>query len=65
MRPISKDHLDDFMAHMNTHDFDELPDGAWFGILEEAAEQFMGERKIRRGSSNDAVHQYMEELNKN
>lgn len=49
----------EFATHMQAHDFDELPDGAWFCTLETAAEQFMRDRKIR-GDGNDAAHQYLD-----
>jgi hypothetical protein len=45
---------------MDAHDHDELPDGAWFAILETAAESFMEANKIR-GDKNDAVHQWLSE----
>jgi hypothetical protein len=43
---------------MDAHDNDDLPDGAWFQVLEDAAEQFMKDNKIR-GDANDATHQYL------
>jgi hypothetical protein len=58
-KPIPKAHQGAFKAYMDAHDNDELPDGAWFQVLEVAAEQFMKDNKIR-GDANDAVHQYLE-----
>lgn len=43
---------------MRLHDHEDLPDGAWFAMLEEAAQQFMDDHKLR-GCNNSAVHQYL------
>lgn len=59
--PIPKHLLNEFVAHMAAHDNDDLPDGAWFAVLEEAAEQFMAIRRLR-GDRNDAAHQYVRAL---
>lgn len=58
--PIPPTHLQEFIGFMDAHDHDELPDGAWFAVLETAAESFLTTNKIR-GDANDAVHQWLNE----
>ena len=56
--PIPARLRDKFIAHMVAHDCDDMPDGAWFYTLEQAAEQFMRQHKLP-GDCNDAAHQYL------
>lgn len=56
--PIPAHLLDEFKASMDAADDDDVPDGAWFQILEDTAQAFMDEYKLR-GCSNSAVHQYI------
>lgn len=49
---------DEFMEHMEAHDFADLADGAWFATLETAAEQFLDKHKIRL-DRNDAAHMFL------
>ncbi|MGL4641290.1 MAG: hypothetical protein ACRCVX_16385 [Shewanella sp.] len=58
-----KKHADAFIAHMEAHNHEDLPDGAWFQCLEDAAEEFMKENKIK-GCANSAAHEYLIESNK-
>jgi hypothetical protein len=57
--PIPKAHLDGFLAALDFADDDDLPDGAWFAVLEDAARSYMKRHKIR-GDANSAVHQWVE-----
>ena len=56
--PIPKRLLADFMGYMAAAENDDLPDGAWFAVLEGAAEDFMGTHRLR-GCPNSATHQYL------
>ena len=47
--PIPQEHRDAFVAHMEAHDFDDLPDGAWFAVLVDAAREFMTYNSIKHG----------------
>jgi hypothetical protein len=58
--PIPKKLLAEFVAYMDAHNDDDLPDGAWFCVLEDAAKYFMKTNKLR-GDRNDAAHQYLRE----
>jgi len=51
----------EFMAHMAAFDHDDMPDGAWFAMLEEGAGAFMRQHKLR-GDRNDGAHQYLRQL---
>jgi len=56
---IPKHLREEFMSYMEAHDNDDLPDGAWFCVLENAGEQFLQEHKPK-GDGNDAAHLYLE-----
>lgn len=60
---IPKRLRDKFIAHMDAHNFDEMPDGAWFATLETAAIEFLQRHKLR-GDENDATHWYLNEIEK-
>ena len=51
--------MPEFTAYMDAHNDDELPDGAWFSVLEDAAERFIADKKLRGIDANDATHQYL------
>ena len=55
---IPKRHLAEFMARMTANDFDDLPDGAWWQVLEDTARGFMREKKLK-GDENDATRMYL------
>ena len=57
---IPKKFHNEFVLWMAANDMEDLPDGAWWAMLEEAAEEFMKNRQIK-GCSNDAVHLYLSE----
>lgn len=59
MNPIPASKRDEFIAYMDAHDHDDLPDGAWFAVLGEAADRFIREHRLR-GDSDDAVLQYID-----
>lgn len=48
----------EFMGFMGAHDNDELPDGAWWCTLEQAAEQFIAKHGLK-ADANSATHQYL------
>lgn len=52
----------DFLGHMAAYDNDDLPDGAWFAVLEEAAEGFFKERGLNI-DRNDGAHMYIQSTN--
>ena len=56
--PIPEYKLQEFVEWMRLHDHEDLPDGAWFAVLEESAQQFMDMHNIR-GCNNSAAHQYL------
>lgn len=39
---------------------EDLPDGAWFSVLEEGAGKFIKMKKLKKCDENDAVHQFLE-----
>lgn len=49
----------EFVGFMAAHDMDELPDGAWFAVLEDAAQTFIDQHKLRHACNNSAAHQYL------
>lgn len=53
--------MPEFLAHMEAHDLEDLPDGAWFAVLTDAAEAFLRKHNLR-GDSNDAVFDYLETI---
>lgn len=59
--PIPRGLRPAFIAHMAAHDNNDLPDGAWFAVLEDAAESFMKSHKLTQPwrCPNDAVHAYL------
>lgn len=59
--PIPAGLRQQFMAFMEVHDHDDLPDGAWFATLEQAAQQFMDDHGLNKRwmCNNDAAHQYL------
>jgi hypothetical protein len=56
--PIPREKFEEFKAVMNAADYDNLPDGAWFQVLEDTAKRFMKSNKLK-GCANDATHQYI------
>lgn len=60
--PIPERLRDKFKAHMQAHDFDGMPDGAWFATLETAAQQFIDKNHLRFADNNSAAHQYLRML---
>jgi hypothetical protein len=49
---------------LSTYDDDDLPDVAWFQMLEDDCASFMKRHKLK-GCSNDATHQMLEILGRN
>lgn len=56
--PIPDYKLQEFIEWMRLHDHEDLSDGAWFAVLEEAAQQFMAMHKLK-GCNNRAALQYL------
>lgn len=57
--PIPVGLREEFKAYMEASENDDLPDGAWFAVLEDAAGWFMKQHKIKHGDAHDAAHQYI------
>lgn len=59
--PIPKGLRAKFTAHMEAHDFDHLPDGAWFQTLVDAAQSFMTAHDLTKPwhCANTAAHRYL------
>lgn len=47
-----------FIAHMDGAELDDLPDGAWFAVQEEADQQFIDGHNLKFADANSAVHQW-------
>ena len=60
--PIPVRLRDKFKSHMDANNFDEMPDGAWFFTLENAAEEFIERHHLKFADSNNAAHQYLRML---
>lgn len=56
---LTKNQNDDLLAMMIPYDKDDLPDGAWFHLLEESAEEFIKSRKLKGWDANSLVHHYL------
>jgi hypothetical protein len=48
-----------FVAHMVSHDFEQMSDGAWFATLETAAREFIDKHRLKFACGNSAAHQYL------
>jgi hypothetical protein len=60
--PIPSHLIDELMKMLqSTYDDVNLPDGAWFQMLEDDCASFMKRYKLK-GCSNDATHQMLEIL---
>lgn len=59
-KPIPVRLRDEFFAFMDSRDQDDLPDGAWFAVLEESAEEFCKKHRLKWADRNDAAHQYID-----
>jgi hypothetical protein len=57
--PIPMRLRDAFVAHMVSHDFEQMSDGAWFATLETAAQQFIDKHRLKFACNNSAAHQYL------
>jgi hypothetical protein len=54
---------EDLTEFLYAFDIDDLPDGAWWAVLEEGAEAFIRERKLKSIDAIDLVHEYLEAQN--
>ncbi len=50
---------DDLIDYMGAFDMDELPDGAWFSVLEEGGKAFIKEFNVKGKDGNDIAHEYL------
>lgn len=48
----------EFLGYMDAHNDPDASDGAWFTLLEQAADWFLQEHQLP-GCYNSAVHQYL------
>jgi len=51
---------DEFVGWMEAFNMDDLPDGAWFAVLEEGAEKFGKKFNLKNLDTNDAVIQFLD-----
>lgn len=58
-KPIPQKLRDEFIGYVSAYDDDDLPDGAWFAIIEDQCREFMFIHKLR-GDANDAAFQLLE-----
>lgn len=57
--PIPTRLREKFIGAMQEADNDDLPDGAWFAVLEDAAQRFIDKHRLQFADNNTAVHQYL------
>lgn len=57
--PIPQAKFAAFIAYMDAADNDDLPDGAWFAVMEETAADWMRRNRIK-GCENSATHQWVQ-----
>ena len=60
-KQLPKELQDEFMGWMEVYDHDDLPDGAWFATLEQAAEFFIGKHQLKGLHENDLAHFYIQQ----
>ena len=53
-----EDLKDEFMGFMQAFDNDDLPDDAWWCLLEECAQKFLDKHKIKY-DSNSATYKFL------
>jgi hypothetical protein len=51
-----------FKSAMDSMNMDDMPDGAWFQILEDTAESFIDKHKLKFADPIFAMHQYLRML---
>lgn len=56
--PIPVRLRDKFVAHMDGAEIDDLPDGAYWQVMEEAAQGFIDRHHLRFADANTAAHQW-------
>ena len=52
--------LEQFFHHLDPYNNDDLPDGAWFAVLENEAERLKHQFGLSSRDCNDLVHEYLE-----
>ena len=57
--PVPERLLPEFLALLDAADNDDLPDGAWWAVLEETAAVFLVNHNLDSDDANDAVHQWV------
>ena len=59
-KPIPENLMDELNGYLSlVYEDSDLPDGAWFAMLEEDCREFMNIHGIN-GNENDAVHQFLQ-----
>jgi len=59
-KPIPKCLHHEFVGYVAVVDNDDLPDGAWFAVIEDACQHFMDDHGMNGWADrNDAAHQYL------
>ena len=53
-----------FQAFMAARDNADLPDGAWFAVLEQSAQEFIDKHRLKWACNNSAAHQYIRMVSK-
>ena len=56
--PVPASLTDEFLGYMSASEQHDVPDGAWFQILEDAARSFLRSHGLKV-DANDAAHQYL------
>ncbi len=59
---LTVDQTHAFMGYMDAHNDEDLPDGAWFAMLEEGAGSFIEQEGISTIDSHDLVNYYLKLL---
>jgi hypothetical protein len=54
----------ELVGFLSAFDDDDLPDGAWWAVLESGAEAFIHEYGVKGKDENDLVHEYLQALQK-
>lgn len=57
--PIPVRLRDKFVAHMDAAEIDDLPDGAWQAVMEEAAQGFIDRHRLKFADANTSMHQWI------
>ena len=59
---MTKYSTDELVGFLSAYDHSDLPDGAWFSVLEEGAEDFAKSINLRNYDTNSMVHEYLKNI---